>query len=94
MPPLLVLHLLGPDAAAYVNVPWPIVVSTQMLLWNIGTGLQPPVAVLESPLLDAGELPRRPREVTDPPEHVGPAGFRLSRLGGRARPACSAAPSG
>jgi O-antigen/teichoic acid export membrane protein len=36
VPPLLVLHLLGPDAAAYVNVPWLIVVSTQTLLWNIG----------------------------------------------------------
>jgi O-antigen/teichoic acid export membrane protein len=36
VPPLLVLHLLGPEAAAYVNVPWLIVVSTQTLLWNIG----------------------------------------------------------
>lgn len=36
VPQLLVLHLLGPEAAAYVNVPWLIVVSTQTLLWNIG----------------------------------------------------------
>jgi O-antigen/teichoic acid export membrane protein len=36
VPQLLVLHLLGPEAAAYVNVPWLILVSTQTLLWNIG----------------------------------------------------------
>jgi O-antigen/teichoic acid export membrane protein len=47
VPPLLVLHLLGADAAAYVNVPWLIVVSAQTLLWNIGMSFV--AAVTRSP---------------------------------------------
>lgn len=39
VPPLLVLHLLDATAAAYFNVPWLIVVTTQTLLWNIGMSL-------------------------------------------------------
>jgi O-antigen/teichoic acid export membrane protein len=30
-----VLHLLGPTAAAYFNVPWLIVTTMQRLLWNV-----------------------------------------------------------
>ena len=36
VPSLLVLYLLGAEQAAYFNVPWLIVISTQTLLWNLG----------------------------------------------------------
>jgi O-antigen/teichoic acid export membrane protein len=35
VPPLLVLYLLGPTASAYFNVPWLIVTTMQLLLWNV-----------------------------------------------------------
>ena len=34
-PPLLVLHLVNPSAAAYFNLPWLIVMTMQTLLWNV-----------------------------------------------------------
>lgn len=34
-PPLLVLHLVDASAAAYFNLPWLIVMTTQTLLWNV-----------------------------------------------------------
>lgn len=34
-PPLLVLHLIDASAAAYFNLPWLIVMTTQTLLWNV-----------------------------------------------------------
>ena len=39
LPPLLVLQQLGAVSAAYFNVPWLIILSTQTLLWNIGMSL-------------------------------------------------------
>jgi O-antigen/teichoic acid export membrane protein len=34
-PPLLVLHLVDASAAAYFNLPWLIIMTIQMLLWNV-----------------------------------------------------------
>jgi O-antigen/teichoic acid export membrane protein len=50
VPPLVVLYLLGAEAAAYFNVPWLIVVSTQTLLWNIGMSF-------------VAEVTRRPEQI-------------------------------
>jgi O-antigen/teichoic acid export membrane protein len=35
VPPLLVLHLLGPVAAAFFTVPWLMITTMQLLLWNV-----------------------------------------------------------